>query len=200
MDGRISLRENQSAKAMGRKWPTSITSVAWPLITAEPKMPSWRACDLDVEPLLDDVDDLVDHEPHRAAVIGEHQDRLGAGGLDRDAVHLHQRHQLLAVLHHVAAVTELDLVGGDLFQPGDEAERDRLGLVGAGAEHQQRSQLLAGDMGGRILVANAMGGRAGGAQRLGDAIGVDDHDDGAIAQNGVAGEHLDVTQLWSTSA
>jgi len=33
------LRVNQSAKAIGRKWPTSITSVAWPLITAEPSMP-----------------------------------------------------------------------------------------------------------------------------------------------------------------
>ena len=40
------------------------------------------ACHLDVEPLLDDVDDLVDHEPHRAAVVGEHQDRLGAFLLD----------------------------------------------------------------------------------------------------------------------
>ena len=99
-------------------------------------MPSCAAGDLDVQPLLDDVDDLVDHEPHRAAVVGEHQDRLRAGGLDGDPVHLHQRHQLLAVLHHVAAVRELDLVGGDLLQPGDEAERHRLGLAGAGAEHQ----------------------------------------------------------------
>src|SRR5216683_616596 len=39
-EGRISLRLNQSANAIGRKWPTSITSVAWPLITAEPRMPS----------------------------------------------------------------------------------------------------------------------------------------------------------------
>ena len=41
-------------------------------------MPS-LAGDLDVQPLLDDVDDLVDHEPHRAAVVGEHQDRLRLG-------------------------------------------------------------------------------------------------------------------------
>ena len=94
------------------------------------------AGDLDVQLLLDDVDDLVDHEPHRAAVVGEHQDRLRPWRLDVDPVHLHQRHQLLAVLHHVAAVTEFDLVGGDLLQPGDEAERHRLGLGRAGAEHQ----------------------------------------------------------------
>jgi hypothetical protein len=37
---------------------------------------------LDVEPLLDDVDDLVDDEAHGAAMIGEHQDRLRAVLLD----------------------------------------------------------------------------------------------------------------------
>ncbi|OIQ66924.1 hypothetical protein GALL_515020 [mine drainage metagenome] len=40
-----------------------------------------------------------------------------------------------------------------------------------------------------------MGGRARSAERLGNAVGIDDHDDSAIAQNGVAGEHVDVTQL-----
>ena len=143
-EGRISLRLNQSANAIGRKWPTSITSVAWPLITAEPSTPSLVAGDLDVEPLLDDVDDLVDHQPHRAAVVGEHQDRLRARGADADAVHLHQRHQLAAVLHHVAAVREFDLVGVDLFEPRDQRQRHRLGLRRAGAEHQQRGQLLGG--------------------------------------------------------
>ena len=46
-----------------------------------------------------------------------------------------------------------------------------------------------------MLVGHLMGGIAGRTERLGDAIGVDDHDDGAIAQNGVAGEHVDVAQL-----
>ena len=74
-------------------------------------MPAGGAADLDVEPFLDDVDDLVDDEAHGAAVIGEHQDRLGALARDGDALHGDERHQLLAVLHHVAAVGELDLVG-----------------------------------------------------------------------------------------
>ena len=50
-------------------------------------------------------------------------------------------------------------------------------------------------MRGGVLVRHLMGGGAGGAERLGDAVGVDDHDHGAIAQNGVAGEHVDVPQL-----
>ena len=40
-----------------------------------------------------------------------------------------------------------------------------------------------------------MGRRAGGADRLGDAVRVDDQDDGAVAQDGVAGEQRDVPQL-----
>ena len=45
--------------------------------------------DLDVEALLDDVDDFVDHERHRAALVGKDQKRLRAvildphGGVDR---------------------------------------------------------------------------------------------------------------------
>ena len=62
------------------------------------------ARNLDGEALLDDVDNLVDHQAHGAAVVGEHQDRLAAGALHRHPGHLHQRHQLVAVLHHVAAV------------------------------------------------------------------------------------------------
>ena len=40
-----------------------------------------------------------------------------------------------------------------------------------------------------------MGGAAGGAECLGNAVRVDDHDDGAITQNSVAREHVDVAQL-----
>ena len=38
---------------------------------------------LDIEPLLDDVDDLVDHQAHGAALVGEHQQRLRAAALRR---------------------------------------------------------------------------------------------------------------------
>ena len=54
--------------------------MAWPRITAEPSTPGCSLGDLDVETVLDDVDDLVDHQPHGAAGVGEHQQRLRALG------------------------------------------------------------------------------------------------------------------------
>ncbi len=94
------------------------------------------------------------------------------------------------------AVGEFDLVAGDLFQTGDQPERHRLGLIGAGAEHQKRGQLFGGaGAHRRILVGDLMRGRARGAERFGNAVGIDDHDHGAVAQNGIAGEHLDVAQF-----
>ena len=46
-----------------------------------------------------------------------------------------------------------------------------------------------------MVVGELAGGGACRAQRLGNAVGVDDHDHGAIAEDGVAGEHVDVTQF-----
>ena len=40
-----------------------------------------------------------------------------------------------------------------------------------------------------------MSGRGGGADRLRDAVRIDDHDHRAVAEDGVAGEHADVAQL-----
>ena len=61
-------------------------SVALPFTIAEPTRPGAVARDLDVEPLLDDVDDLVDDEAHAPAAIGEHQKRRGAVLLELAAV------------------------------------------------------------------------------------------------------------------
>ena len=101
------------------------------------------AADLDVEPVLDDVDDLVDHEAHRASGIGEHQQRLRAFGAHAHVVaDADQRHELAAVLHQMAAVGELDLLAVDLFEPRDQRQRHRLGLLRTGAEHEERDGLL----------------------------------------------------------
>ena len=53
-------------------------SVAWPLIDRRADDARRVAADLDVELVLDDVDDLVDHEAHGAPAIGEHEQRLRA--------------------------------------------------------------------------------------------------------------------------
>ena len=88
----------------------SMISVASPRIDRRAERAGALAADLDVERLLDDVDDLVDGKPHRPVAVGKHQQRLRAVALDRAvAADMHQRHQLAAVLHHVAAVRQLDL-------------------------------------------------------------------------------------------
>src|SRR5437764_10900605 len=46
-----------------------------------------------------------------------------------------------------------------------------------------------------VLVGDLVGRGAGGAKRFRDPIGIDDHDHGAVAQDGIAGEHVDVAQL-----
>ena len=56
-------------------------SVAWPSDHRRAEHAGAVAADLDVELVLDDVDDLVDHEAHRAAAVGEHQQRLRASRL-----------------------------------------------------------------------------------------------------------------------
>ena len=94
---------------------------------------------------------------HRAVAVREHQHRLGAFAFNVHAViHAHQRHQLAAVLHHMAAVRKLDLAGVDLLEPSDQRERHSLGLGRAGAEHQQR---------GRVFVVGGVASLGGFSQR-----------------------------------
>ena len=152
---------------------------------------------LDVEPLLDDVDDLVDDETHGAAVIGEHQDRLGAvlldGGLRIDA---QQRHELIAILHEITAVGNFDAPAIDLLQPRDERKQNGLGLLRAGAEHQQRRQIFV--VGILAVIERGFvgaGKRRDAAERLRDAVRIDDHDHRAVAEDRGAGKRRDVTQL-----
>src|SRR6516165_620859 len=65
---------------------------------------------LDLEPVLDDVDDLVDEQTHGPPVLGEYQHRLGLalGAINR-FVHVHKRDEAAAVEHHRTAAGMLDL-------------------------------------------------------------------------------------------
>ena len=151
---------------------------------------------LNGEAVFDDVDDLVDHQSHRTCAVREHQQRLRPFAFDiHICVHADERHQLAAVLHHVAAIRQFDLAGVDFLEPGDQRQRHRLGLGRAGAEHQQRRRLLAGLLDAilRRLDDHLRGN--GRTDRLRDTVRIDDHDHRAIAEDGVAGEHRDVTQL-----
>src|SRR5665647_1718004 len=154
------------------------------------------ADDLDIEAVFDDVDNLVDHQRHRAVAIREHQQRLGALALYAyGRIHADQWHQLTAVLHHVAAVRQFDLAGIDFLKPGNQRQRHGLELGGAGAEHEQRCSLVGYSRTGwfDLFCDHLRGNRA--AERLGGAVRIDDHDHRAIAENGIAGKHGDVTQL-----
>ena len=151
----------------------------------------------DVEPVLDDVDDFVDHNAHGTAGVREHQDRLRAVAFEPGlAVNAHQRHQLAAILHKPPAIRDFDLAAIDLLQPRDQRKRHRFRLLRTGAEQEQRHRLL----GRRILLvvrvhAYRRLGPDRGPERMRDAVRIDDHDHRAVAQDGIAGEHRDLPQL-----
>ena len=85
------------------------------------------AGDLDVEEVLDDVEDLVDHEADALAADAEHQHRVvgGARRSRRDPSSVEQRHQEAAVLHDQHAVGDADRAGGG-FDARDQRQRHDL--------------------------------------------------------------------------
>src|SRR6266851_3820008 len=153
------------------------------------------AAPLDRELLLDDVENLVDDEAHRVLAIGEDEDGLaarladGAAGIDGD-----ERHQLAAVLHDRLLVRVLDTLELDLLEPGDEGQRHCLRPFAAGAEQQEAGTLAAAAGTRHRLLANAALLDGDVAARRRDAVGIENHDDAAVAQDGIAGEHGDVAQ------
>jgi hypothetical protein len=93
---------------------------------------------LDVEPLFDDVHDLVDRQAHGRPVLGKHQHGLNAI-LARLPFRLHvdERHQGTTILHDVLAVAVLDrsdLEQGQQLVPQAKDRRlvDQLDLVTVG--------------------------------------------------------------------
>src|SRR5271170_49747 len=155
------------------------------------------ACHLDVEPLLDDVDDLVHHEAHAAAAIGKHQDRLCAILLDATlGVDAQKRHELIAILNETMTVGNFNPAAIDLFQTRDQGEQNRFGLLRAGAEYKQRRQVL---VAGILAVVEpdfvGLRDRRDAAELRRDSVRVDDHDYRPVAEYGGAGENRDVPQL-----
>ena len=160
------------------------------------------AADFDLELVLDDVDDLVDHKPHGAALIGEHQDRLRAFFLQAGfVVDPQQRHQLLAILHKAAPVGDFDAAAIDFLEPRHQRQRHCFRPLRSGTEHEQRHGILVrcGLVFDARIPASACDLR-GTAERLGDAVRIEDHDDRAVAENGGAGEHRECGAASTTSA
>ena len=110
----------------------------------------------------------------------------------------HQRHQLAAVLHEVAAVRQFDRAGVDLLEPRDQRQRHRLGLrASRRGTPEARSACSAWRSRARPRRSSRPPLRRldGAAERLRDAVRIDDHDHRAVAENGVAGKHRDVAKL-----
>ena len=152
------------------------------------------ARDLDVEPLLDDVDDLVDDEAHAPAAIGKHQNRHGAILLELAAVDADERHELIAILHQILAVGGFDAPAVDLLEPGNERQQHRLGLLRAGAKNQQRRQIVFDD-GFGLADLDLLALRRYAPERLRYSVRVNDHDYRAVAKDGRAGKDREMPQL-----
>src|SRR4029079_15431824 len=94
-------------------------------------------CDLNVQIVIDNIDDFVDDERHRAATVGENQKWLRTLTFYVNAVaHADERHEMSTVLDHVTAVRELDFLRVNFLKPRDERQRHRLRLSRSGAKHQ----------------------------------------------------------------
>src|SRR3954467_695687 len=84
---------------------------------------------LHIEPLFDDVDDLVDHQSHGAALVRENQQRLRAVTFDLDVVAgRNEGHELAAILDERPPTRHFDPLDVNLFQSRDEREEHRLRL------------------------------------------------------------------------
>src|SRR5262245_11737359 len=103
---------------------------------------------------------------------------------------------MTAVLNHVPAVRQLDFLSVDFFKPRNERERNRLRLHRTGAEYKQR-RVRSGRWCGFDLgsLRSSQLRRHVRAERLRDAVRVDDHNHGTVAKNGVSREHRDMAQL-----
>ena len=95
----------------------------------------------------------------------------------------------------MAVARDFDILDLDLFEPGDQRKRHRARRWRTGAENQQRGlfpalHMLVG-IGGAF---DAEAGRTHRTERGRNAVRIENHDDGAVAENGVAGECVEVAQ------
>ncbi len=100
---------------------------------------------------------------------------------------------MTAILHEMTVARDFDVFDVDFFEPRHQRKRHCARRWRTGAEYQQRGLLATLHMlvgvGGAF---DAEAGRTHRTERGGNAIRVENHDDGTVAENGVAGKRVNV--------
>ena len=145
--------------------------------------PRMIGMDLHLELFLDDIDDLLDRQTGGTTAVLEDQYALLAFGLDFRVLQGDEGHQTFTVLDHRLAMHVFDLASIEGLEPRDQAQRHRSKLATATAEDQQRRAFAGSDVFFLVLVLASIPRRIDGADGCGDPIGIEDHNDAAIAED-----------------
>ena len=87
--------------------------------------------------IFNDIDDLIDNQPHRALSVGEDEDRLAAFALPLvRGVEGYQRHEMATVLHNVLVVRFFGGRHVNVFEPRDQGQGHGLEIFATGAENK----------------------------------------------------------------
>ena len=189
---RISWPRNQSSKASGRKWPTSMISVAWPLTTAEPStparsLPTWMSSRSSTMSTISSTTRPIERLPSENTSSGCAPSRLIlTSSLTRTSGISWPRYCTMW-----RPLESSILLAIDFLQPRDQRQRHRLGLPASrrGTPAARSCLLAPARAAGLVSVCAAARPTRPSRRSPGDPVGIDDHDHRAVAENGVAGEH-----------
>ena len=143
---------------------------------------------LDVEPILDDVDDLTDEQAHRLAADAD--DKHGPSirwVATRQAAEIDERHEASLVPHHRQTEGVQRRSMFELFDSRDQRQRNCLLRSIAGAEDDEMHRLFLRREGHRIA-RDIVFVRVLDADALRHARRIEDEHDGTIAEDRVAGK------------
>ena len=175
----------------------SMTSVAWPLISAEPSTPGcWLTSSMSSF-----CSTMSTISSTTRAMERPSSEKTSSGCLPVLLMRTSSLTGISGISWPRYCTSErpfggLDLADVDLLEAGHQRQQHRARLRRAGAEHQHRL-----DAGIVVLPVGLLPGRGGIAlddhvsDRLGDAVRLDDHDHRAVAQDRIAGEQGDMAKL-----
>ena len=148
-----------------------------------------RACELDLELVLEDVHDLVGKQANGALLCRNDEHRIGWLRHVDHRRDRNDRHQAALEKDHEAAIRAFDAGGFDHLDARYQREGQNLGCTGAGLEHDEAAALLSVLLASLVtlLVCRLLDAEVGC-----DAGRIKDKNDGAVAQDGMTREHLQV--------